>query len=107
MKIKFEFEVSSFIDAASVEEVLTKEGIKYKAEVINGKSKNTNKGNRIRHESHRATVTVDQATAIVKMKKVHPKWTNEQIGNTQRIGAEVTRKILKGDHPICAMMVEH
>ena len=101
MKILFTIKADGFLACAEVEEVLKNAKLRYEVAEIKVKNK-TSKPNAV----HRAEVNLQQAYAIIEMKKKHPKWTNREIGDTQGIGDEVARKIMKGSHPICKRMVD-
>lgn len=96
MRITFTIEVNNFLAAAEIEEVLKNKNVKYTTAIHNSKAARTH--------TKRKEVTLDQARGVVYQYKLHPKWTMKQLGDTQRLGEEVTRRILTGKHPICEKM---
>ena len=94
MKIKFIFEVSSFIDAAEVEELLNTAKVKYKVD-IEGKT-----AKKINNVGRRKPIDKIEFAAVVLSIKQNPDWSDNTVGKSCGVSGATVSRIRSGSHAL-------
>lgn len=94
MKIKFEFEVGSFLKAAEVEEVLKKHNIKYSATIdTNGKSSSST-------GIRRKRITKIELAAVVQCIQKNRDWDDKTVAKSAGVSQSTVSRIRAGTHSL-------
>lgn len=96
MKIRFEFEVNSFIDAAELEELFNKNEIKYKVSVEGNKT--TTKRKRPSGSLRRKRISKEELATVVLCIKTNPTWGDPKISKKTNVSQATVRRIRGGTH---------
>ena len=94
MKIKFTFEVSSFIDAAEVEELLKTSKVKYKVDI---EGKPAKKSSRV---GRRTRITKIELAAVVLSIKQNPDWGDTEVAKSTNVSSATVMRIRAGSHAL-------
>lgn len=98
MKIKFEFEVNSFIDAAELEELFNKNEIKYKVSVEGNKT--TTKRKRPSGTLRRKRISKEELAAVVLCIKQNPTWNDVKVAKRTNVSRATVGRIREGSHAL-------